>query len=81
MPTSESEYWRVHEEEYRAIARTCHDATARRSWTLLADRCAARAAQTAGGEPERAVPYASETRHGLTLNSNIDAQRPQPLDA
>src|SRR5262245_12813957 len=36
-----AEYWRVHEEEYRAMARSWSSEDGRRRWTGLADRCAA----------------------------------------
>jgi hypothetical protein len=40
-----TEYWRVHEAGYRAMARSCPSADDRHIWTTLADRCAAMADQ------------------------------------
>jgi hypothetical protein len=40
-----AEYWRVHEEEYRAMARSCSSTDGRHVWTVLAEQCAAMAIQ------------------------------------
>jgi hypothetical protein len=40
-----AEYWRAHEEEYRAMARSCATADGRHVWTILAEQCSAMAVQ------------------------------------
>ena len=52
-----SEYWRVHEEEYRSIAEHCVG-DARRNWSALADRCAVMAAQSEHFEALASPPTA-----------------------
>jgi hypothetical protein len=51
---ADAEYWRVHEEEYRAIARSCSSADGRHVWTVLAEQCAAMAVQVGALEALRA---------------------------
>jgi hypothetical protein len=38
-----SEYWRIREEEYRAIAASCSTASGREGWLALAEVCAVHA--------------------------------------
>jgi hypothetical protein len=57
----DSVYWRVREEAYRAIARSCSDPRTRDNWLGLASACAARAleieqlalSRSPAGEPSR----------------------------
>jgi hypothetical protein len=58
-----AEYWRVHEAEYRAMARSCSNKDARHNRTVLAERCAAMAAQeSALDEVELAPAHAARLK-------------------